>query len=103
MGKYNGYATDVEYQWVGATSDPIDPITTPPGTENPDVPAGDVTVTPGEDVALTLVNFDNENKHYTITQDAEGQTVNVTYRRATDNDYQHISAAITVMARTENH
>lgn len=102
MGKYNGYETDVEYQWVGATSDPIDPITTPPGTENPDVPAGDITVTPGEDVALTFVNSDNVNNPYTITPDADGKTVNVTYSSVTDNTYTNLVAAITDQASAED-
>ena len=60
MDAYEGYSSPVEYQWIGTTSDPIEPITTPPGSGE-DTPSGEVSFTPGETIAPAFVNANGED------------------------------------------
>ena len=92
MGEYTGYETSVEYQWVGTTSEAIEPITTPPGQDNPDEPIGDVSFTAGEEIALAFENA-TESAPYTIKASEDGKTVDVTYSELGKN-YDNIVAAV---------
>ncbi len=78
MDAYEGYSSPVEYQWIGTTSDPIEPITTPPGGGE-DTPSGEVSFTPGETIAPAFVNANGEAGAYTIEPSEDGKTVDVSY------------------------
>lgn len=91
MGEYTGYETSVQYQWIGATSDPIEPITTPPGGDD-DTPVGGVSFTPGETIALDFVNS-NTSEPYTIEKSDDGKTVDVSYTDL-EKAYDNIVAAV---------
>ena len=85
MGEYTGYETSVQYQWIGATSDPIDPITTPPGGDD-DTPVGGVSFTAGEAIAPAFVNASDPGA-YTIETSADGKTVDVSYENVAAASY----------------
>ena len=86
MGEYTGYETSVQYQWIGATSDPIDPITTPPGGDD-DTPVGGVSFTPGETIAPAFANANVAAGAYTIEPSADGKTVDVSYENVAAQSY----------------
>ena len=92
MDAYEGYSSPVEYQWIGTTSDPIEPITTPPSSED-DKPSGEASFTAGEDIALEFTNAADPNA-YTIEASEDGKSVDVTYSEL-GNTYDNIIAQIT--------
>lgn len=86
---YDGSATESVYQWVGCTSEPQDPYV----EETPEVPAGDVTFTAGEDIGLTFVNSDNVGNPYTIDQPEDKKSAEVTYTEI-GQTYANLVAAV---------
>ncbi len=86
---YDGSATESVYQWVGCTSEPQDPYVEP----TPEVPAGDVTFTAGEDIGLTFVNSDSVGNPYTINQPEDKKSAEVTYTEL-GQTYANLFAAV---------
>mgnify|MGYP001623942216 FL=1 len=89
-GEYDGSETHAEYKWISCTSDPIEPITSLPGSGDPiEPPEGGLTE--GEELEVTF-NGDTENIFSEITTD--GGTTHIEYTTA-GNSYQPLSLGLT--------
>ncbi len=103
MDAYEGYSSPVEYQWIGTTSDPIEPITTPPGQDDPDEPIGDVSFTAGETIAPAFANANSEAGAYAIEPSEDGKTTDVTYDGITAGSYgENLFTEVTSSAVDKN-
>ena len=89
-GTYDGSETHAEYKWISCTSDPIEPITSLPGSDEPiETPEGGLTE--GEDLEVKF-NGDTENIFSAITTD--GGTTHIEYSTA-GNSYKPLSLGLT--------
>ena len=89
-GEYDGSETHAEYKWISCTSDPIEPITSLPGSGEPiEPPEGGLTE--GDELEVTF-NGDTENIFSEITPD--GGTTHIEYSTA-GNSYKPLSLGLT--------
>lgn len=94
-GAYDGSETHAEYKWISCTSDPIEPITSLPGSDDPiEPPEGGLTE--GDELEVTF-NGDTENIFSALTTD--GGTTHIEYTTA-GNSYQPLSLGLTEAEKT---
>ncbi len=90
-GAYDGSETHAEYKWISCTSDPIEPITSLPGSDEPIVtPEPEGGLTEGDELEVTFVsNPDIFSAHTT-----DGGTTHIEYTTA-GNSYAPLSLGLT--------
>lgn len=88
-GVYDGSETHAEYKWISCTSDPIEPITSLPGSDEPiETPEGGLTE--GDELEVTFKGDPNIFSAHTT----DGGTTHIEYTTA-GNSYAPLSLGLT--------